>query len=185
MRFSLCQNASVHIHGITGKAFTTTLTGSRARVMTRKLAPEPRSHIVSQPIKVGVAIRYLRRLSRTHQLPFHKLRERTPNPSLPWHQAHLFIALLSRAASLHYRRPLVAFQSSRQISLRRSEQRFHMFRAELIPPLGHDENPFALRVALLWGRGLGNPHGLVCETLAGMPSARVTPSTPTPYVRCT
>ena len=25
--------------------------------------PQPRSHIVSQPIKVGVAIRYLRRLS--------------------------------------------------------------------------------------------------------------------------
>src|SRR5262249_3706714 len=34
VRFSLCQNASVHIHGITGEAFTTTLTGSRARVMT-------------------------------------------------------------------------------------------------------------------------------------------------------
>src|SRR5262249_39401461 len=65
VRFSLCQNASVHIHGITGEAFTTTLTGSRARVDP---ASSPRPHgpeviIVSQPIKVGVAIRYLRRLS--------------------------------------------------------------------------------------------------------------------------
>src|SRR5262249_15601059 len=90
----------------------------------------------------------------------------THPPTFPWHRAHFFIALLLVRCVVLLSPPIGGFKSSRKISLRRSEQRFHMFRADLIPPLGDDENPvrvFALRVALLWGRGLGNPHGLVCE----------------------
>src|SRR5262249_50799439 len=42
------------------------------------------------------------------QRPFHKLRERTPKPSFPWHWAHLFIAAVSPIGCrvLQHRRPL-------------------------------------------------------------------------------
>src|SRR5262249_27615326 len=40
--------------------------------------------------------------------PLHKLRERTPNPSFPWHWAHLFIAAFSPIGCRvsQHRRPL-------------------------------------------------------------------------------
>src|SRR5262249_24080471 len=42
------------------------------------------------------------------QRPFHKLRQRTPKPSFPWHWAHLFIAAVSPIGCrvLQHRRPL-------------------------------------------------------------------------------
>jgi hypothetical protein len=72
-----------------------------------------------------------------HQRP---LRERTPNPSFPWHRAHLFIAASHAldAALLQHRRPLVCClrigaQSSRPniVSSKRNTVSI-VFRAELL-----------------------------------------------------
>src|SRR6266508_6829510 len=45
----------------------------------------------------------------THQVPFQMLRKRAPNPSFPWHRAHLFIFLpVGRPAQRVFRRTLAS-----------------------------------------------------------------------------
>src|SRR5262249_8462752 len=57
----------------------------------------------------------------THQRPFHILRKRVPNPSLPWHRAHLFMAAFLalgcppvHVSSLDAALPLLILQHARK-----------------------------------------------------------------------
>src|SRR6516162_8396159 len=57
----------------------------------------------------------------THQRPSHRLRKRVPNPSLPWHRAHLFMAAflalgcpLLHVSSLDAALPLLILQHARK-----------------------------------------------------------------------